>query len=198
MGLKDQLLVLKWVQKNIKAFGGNPDSVTLTGLSSGALAGHMHYLSPLSRGLFHKGMLLSGTAMTATLQYNASDKAKALGSALGCPVDTSANLIKCLKGKTSAEIISGTVQSQYPYSPQPSLAFSPVLEKAGKNPFISEHPYQTLQKKQVMDIPMITSANSHDGYFISLCKYALMISTILCTTIKDDTGWSVISGIFLS
>lgn len=49
-GLKDQVQALKWIQKNIKYFGGNPDSVTLSGMSAGGASVHYHYLSPLSRG----------------------------------------------------------------------------------------------------------------------------------------------------
>lgn len=49
-GLKDQVLAMKWVKDNIKYFGGNPNSVTLTGFASGGGAVHLHYLSPLSTG----------------------------------------------------------------------------------------------------------------------------------------------------
>lgn len=48
-GLKDQLLVLRWVRDHIAAFGGNPDNVTLFGESAGAKAAYLHYLSPVSR-----------------------------------------------------------------------------------------------------------------------------------------------------
>lgn len=41
---------MKWVKDNIKYFGGNPNSVTLTGFASGGGAVHLHYLSPLSTG----------------------------------------------------------------------------------------------------------------------------------------------------
>ncbi|KAK9746893.1 Carboxylesterase family [Popillia japonica] len=53
-GLKDQVQSLKWIQKSIKYFGGNPDSVTLTGLSAGGASVHYHYFSPLSKGLFYR------------------------------------------------------------------------------------------------------------------------------------------------
>lgn len=36
LGLKDQVLVFEWVKANIEKFGGNPDEVTLFGLSAGA------------------------------------------------------------------------------------------------------------------------------------------------------------------
>lgn len=50
-GLKDQVLAMKWVKNNIRSFGGNPASITLTGASAGAGAVHLHYLSPLSKGI---------------------------------------------------------------------------------------------------------------------------------------------------
>ena len=50
-GMRDQVLALKWVQRNILHFGGNPDRVTIGGNSAGASAVHMHVLSPMSKGL---------------------------------------------------------------------------------------------------------------------------------------------------
>lgn len=51
MGLKDQTLALRWVNQNIKYFGGDPDNVTLYGNSTGASCVHLHMMSPLSRGI---------------------------------------------------------------------------------------------------------------------------------------------------
>lgn len=51
-GMKDQTEALKWVKQNIKYFGGNPDSITITGLSAGGASVQYHYLSPLSKGKF--------------------------------------------------------------------------------------------------------------------------------------------------
>lgn len=49
-GLRDQLLGLQWVQKNIRKFGGDPKNVTIFGESAGASSVHFHMLSPLSKG----------------------------------------------------------------------------------------------------------------------------------------------------
>jgi len=49
-GLRDQLMALKWINKHISEFGGNPKSVTLMGLSAGGASVHYHFLSPLSKG----------------------------------------------------------------------------------------------------------------------------------------------------
>ncbi|KAG2389021.1 hypothetical protein C9374_014421 [Naegleria lovaniensis] len=53
-GFMDQLTVLKWVQNNIAAFGGDPKRVTIGGQSAGATSTTAHLISPASKGLFHQ------------------------------------------------------------------------------------------------------------------------------------------------
>lgn len=48
--MKDQVAALKWVQQNIKAFGGDPNKVTIFGVSAGGASTHLHMHSPLSKG----------------------------------------------------------------------------------------------------------------------------------------------------
>jgi carboxylesterase type B len=49
-GLKDQVMALRWVQQNIKQFGGDPENVTIFGASAGAASVQYHMLSPMSAG----------------------------------------------------------------------------------------------------------------------------------------------------
>lgn len=62
-GLQDQQAALRWVQRNISRFGGDPDNVTLFGVSYGALSASAHLMSPAAKGLFHKMILQSGFAL---------------------------------------------------------------------------------------------------------------------------------------
>lgn len=57
MGLKDQSLALRWVSENIEWFGGNPEKLTIIGMSAGAASVHYHYLSPMSAELFQGNVL---------------------------------------------------------------------------------------------------------------------------------------------
>lgn len=51
-GFKDQLLALKWVQANIKHFGGDNHQITIFGQSAGGCSVHMHILSEASNGMW--------------------------------------------------------------------------------------------------------------------------------------------------
>lgn len=57
------VLALKWVQKNIEHFSGDPNNVTIFGTSAGGAAVHFLTLSPMSQGLFHKAILQSGCGL---------------------------------------------------------------------------------------------------------------------------------------
>jgi para-nitrobenzyl esterase len=59
-GLLDMIAGLKWIQKNIAAFGGDPDKVTIFGESAGGIAVSMLCASPLAKGLFHGAVSQSG------------------------------------------------------------------------------------------------------------------------------------------
>lgn len=50
-GLKDQNLALQWIQKAIRDFGGDPNSVTLFGCSAGGASVSYHMISPMSKGI---------------------------------------------------------------------------------------------------------------------------------------------------
>lgn len=101
-GIMDQQFALKWVQKNIAAFGGDPNNVTIFGESSGGRAVWDHMISPLSKGLFHRAISHSGS-MDGQYDLAAIEKkGVAFAKAVGC-VNATAS---CLRGLSVQEIQS--------------------------------------------------------------------------------------------
>jgi len=66
-GYMDQIAALKWVQRNIAAFGGDPRNVTIFGQSAGGVSVHSLLTMPAAAGLFHKAIVESGGSRDSVL-----------------------------------------------------------------------------------------------------------------------------------
>lgn len=82
-GLKDQTLAMRWIQNNIDRFGGDSKNVTLFGESAGGASVHLHMVSNISKGLFHKAVAQSGSALCEWVNYPRNDWTKRLATKLG-------------------------------------------------------------------------------------------------------------------
>lgn len=102
-GIYDQIAMLKWVQTNIGAFGGDKTKVTIAGESAGAFSSCIHLTSPLSKGLFRAAILESGTC-SSTIFFQAQKDNLAWGATFanitGCnPAFMSDDQVrKCIRG----------------------------------------------------------------------------------------------------
>lgn len=92
VGLWDQALALRWLKENARAFGGNPEWMTLFGESAGSSSVNAQLMSPVTRGLVKRGMMQSGT-MNAPWSHMTSEKAVEIGKALINDCNCNASLL---------------------------------------------------------------------------------------------------------
>ncbi|KAK7602467.1 hypothetical protein V9T40_008056 [Parthenolecanium corni] len=152
-GLKDQLMALKWINRNIKVFGGNPKSVTLMGQSTGALCVELHLLSEKSRGLFHNAIGQSGSILT-TYGFYYPSAAKAVGTDLllrtGCLQSDTNKTLACLQ-KLEADLLIQISNQMEPQKWKLELIFRPTIEYYGdhKDRFLSVDPRKSQYSSKV-------------------------------------------------
>ena len=87
VGLHDQAAAIKWVRNNIEAFGGDPEKITLA--SHGNSAG-FHLISPVTRDLFRRAIIMSGSPLTPQILEDASlslDRSQQLAVRVSCAND---------------------------------------------------------------------------------------------------------------
>ncbi|MDI1282264.1 carboxylesterase family protein [Brevundimonas sp.] len=114
-GLMDQIQALRWVHRNIDAFGGDPDNVTIAGESAGALSVLYLMAAPEARGLFHRAIAQSAYLITVpelrSGTYRDWPDAESTGVSLAHALG--ARNPAALRAMSAEAIIEGTARTAY-------------------------------------------------------------------------------------
>ncbi|XP_033329533.2 uncharacterized protein LOC117222127 [Megalopta genalis] len=160
-GLKDQVIALRWIQRNIAHFGGNPNAVTLVGDSAGSFSIMLHMVSPMSQNLFHRAISMSSSAMAADVYSGISNSgqkelAKKQAELLNCPTDTTGSMLLCLNTKPF-ENFSDTLSSMFDWKGNPILLWRPTVEPEvrGVERFLTAQPYDLIKQGKFKQVPYI-------------------------------------------
>ena len=164
-GLKDQVEALKWVQRNIEAFNGDPKRVTITGFSAGGASVQLQYLSPLSDGLFTNGISHSGCALNPwVMTENARKKAESLGLSVNCASNNHQELLTCLRTKPAEDLVM-FAKTYQPFLYNPFSPFAVVVEVPSDSAFITDHPRNLLEQGNFKKLPWFLSQTQDEGLY---------------------------------
>ena len=165
----DQIAALQWVKRNIAAFGGNPNNVTIFGFSAGGVSVHSMLASPQARGLFHKAIVESGGSRDSVLTARPMRKdgvdpnypvsAETIGSqfakSMGIEGTDQAALAK-LRGLSADQVLRGAPAQ--PGTNAPSYETTPILD--GK--LITETAESAYKARRQPRVPFLAGSNSAD------------------------------------
>ncbi len=155
--LLDQIAALKWVKSNIANFGGDPQNITLTGNSSGALDTVFLTLSPLAKGLFQKAIVQAAApGLPITLEQNV-----AIGNALlkRLALPENAQGLAQLRKLASNKILAAAQNLPVPEGVDPSF----VWELQILDGYVMSHDYRAAyQQGAGQGIPVIIGSNTQE------------------------------------
>ncbi|XP_042217572.1 juvenile hormone esterase-like [Homarus americanus] len=166
LGLKDQTVALRWVQENIRSFGGDPEKVTIFGESAGSASVHFQILTPHAAGLFQQAIMQSGTALCPwALREDHKEVAVTLGEMYTCsdaesPDLDSNRLLDCLNEVPVDDLILSQLKffkwGNFPWM---------TLPRVDGN-FLLDHPASMLSAGRYNKVNIMAGINLDEGSII--------------------------------
>ena len=169
-GFMDQLAALRWIRRNIAAFGGDPENVTLIGESAGGMSVLTMLTSPMTRGLFQRAVVMSGgNGQTAGSPGPAEVERTFLGFAASkgiAPSDPQA--LQRLRALPAETVVDGlNLASLINGGPTRRLFSSPFVD--GR---LAVDPANAIATRNFAHVPVMIGATSNDiggpaGYMVA-------------------------------
>lgn len=184
VGLLDQNVALKWVQRNIEHFGGDPERVTLFGESAGSMCIHAHIMSPLSEGLFKRAVLMSGTMYSLDTWDTVEEslaKAEKVANVVGCSsggtIELASNaeeVVHCMRNKSADELLKASLEIT-----APKLApFAPTYH----DEFLPRNPIMAMKRGFFSSVDVLAGVTSDEGAAFLLFP---VVRELLAEDLKD-------------
>ncbi|ALD62003.1 Carboxylesterase [Mollivirus sibericum] len=158
--LMDIMQVLKWLRANIADFGGNPNSITLSGTSSGAIATQMLLTSPMAYGLFDRAVAISGGVAELGDRASMRSIAGRVLAQLGCP-DLGVAALDCLRAADADAFMP--IQNALSEMAKPRPPVDGVV--------VVEHPMKRFRDGNYQRVPTIMSNAINESNSLQVRSY---------------------------
>ncbi|KIY61021.1 alpha/beta-hydrolase [Cylindrobasidium torrendii FP15055 ss-10] len=185
LGLLDQRLALRWIQKYIAVFGGNPEKVTIWGESAGAIsvASQMLMNDGDNEGLFHAGFMQSGSPIPVGDITHGQADYDTLVEKTGCSGED--DTLACLREVDYDTLKAAVDDSPFVFDYQALLlAWLPRADGL----VFSDNPQKLVQAGKIANVPIVNGDVDDEGTLFSLSQ--LNVTT-------DDEFRTYLSNVFL-
>ncbi|GJQ81795.1 hypothetical protein Trydic_g337 [Trypoxylus dichotomus] len=171
-GLRDQIAGLKWVKRNIREFGGNPEEITIFGESAGGVSVSLLTQTPLTKGLYKHAIMQSGVAhCNWAISYIAKQFAKSTAELLEISATSSADLKDKLKKVNYKRLLQMSRTAGFRAFGGHAfngLFASPVIEPDHPGAVISKPILEKLRSGDFHRTPLMMGFNSMETVGIAL------------------------------
>ncbi|XP_045508088.1 uncharacterized protein LOC123703929 [Colias croceus] len=166
-GMKDQVALLRWVQRNIARFGGNPDDVTIAGYSAGSASVDLLMVSKSAQGLFHKVIPESGSSTAIfAVQLDPIANAKRYARFLNfTDVNNFGALVEFYQ-TVPYDVLNSVSRNDFFSGYDFALLLSPCIErKTSEEPFLTDQPVDLIKSGNYKKLPMLYGFAKMEGLY---------------------------------